>query len=411
MFDLDKWQEIFSTINKNRLRTFLTGFSVAWGIFMLILLLGSGKGLQNGAENQFAGNAINSVWISPGKTSLPYKGYKPDRNIRLENDDFKDIQLHQKGVENLSARKYLQGSGSTTYNGKTGNFDILGCLPGEQEAEQITIIEGRFINQLDVNEAKKVACIGIDMKIELFGNDASPIGEYVNISGIPFKVVGYFSDQGGDRDVRRAWIPLSTHQKVFGDPMRVDRIVMTTGDASIEEAEQIVSELRTRLSQRLNFDPTDERAVYIRNRAEFFQKFVQLFFGIRVFIWIIGCGTILAGIVGVSNIMMIVVKERTREIGIRKALGATSSSIIGMIMQEAIFITVVAGYIGLSLGVGLLEWAGDMLQGNKFFLNPEVDIKVAVGATVLLIISGSLAGFIPAIRASRIQPVVALRED
>ena len=411
MFDLDKWQEIFSTINKNRLRTFLTGFSVAWGIFMLILLLGSGKGLQNGAENQFAGDAINSVWISPGKTSMPYKGYKPDRFIRLENDDFEDIKLHQEGIENLSARKYLQGSGMTTYRNKTGNFDILGCMPGEKEAEQITIIQGRFVDQLDIKEARKVACIGIDMKIELFGNEVDPIGEYINVQGIPFRVIGYFSDQGGDRDVRRAWIPLSTHQKVFGDPMRVDRMVMTTGDATIEEAEQIVSDLRTRLSQRLNFDPADERAVYIRNRAEFFQKFVQLFFGIRIFIWIIGCGTILAGIVGVSNIMMIVVKERTREIGIRKALGATSSSIIGLIMQEAIFITVVAGYIGLSLGVGLLEWSGDMISGNDYFLNPEVDIKVAISATILLIVSGSLAGLIPAIRASRIQPVVALRED
>ena len=411
MFDLDKWQEIFSTINKNRLRTFLTGFSVAWGIFMLILLLGSGKGLQNGAENQFAGDAINSVWISPGKTSMPYKGYKPDRFIRLENDDFEDIKLYQEGIENLSARKYLQGSGMTTYRNKTGNFDILGCMPGEKEAEQITIIQGRFVDQLDIKEARKVACIGIDMKIELFGNEVDPIGEYINVQGIPFRVIGCFSDQGGDRDVRRAWIPLSTHQKVFGDPMRVDRMVMTTGDATIEEAEQIVSDLRTRLSQRLNFDPADERAVYIRNRAEFFQKFVQLFFGIRIFIWIIGCGTILAGIVGVSNIMMIVVKERTREIGIRKALGATSSSIIGLIMQEAIFITVVAGYIGLSLGVGLLEWSGDMISGNDYFLNPEVDIKVAISATILLIVSGSLAGLIPAIRASRIQPVVALRED
>ena len=243
MFDLDKWQEIFSTINKNRLRTFLTGFSVAWGIFMLILLLGSGKGLQNGAENQFAGDAINSVWISPGKTSMPYKGYKPDRFIRLENDDFEDIKLYQEGIENLSARKYLQGSGMTTYRNKTGNFDILGCMPGEKEAEQITIIQGRFVDQLDIKEARKVACIGIDMKIELFGNEVDPIGEYINVQGIPFRVIGYFSDQGGDRDVRRAWIPLSTHQKVFGDPMRVDRMVMTTGDATIEEAEQIVSDL------------------------------------------------------------------------------------------------------------------------------------------------------------------------
>ena len=170
----------------------------------------------------------------------------------FENEDFEDIRLHQKGIENLSARKYLQGSGMATYKNKTGNFDILGCLPGEKEAEQISIIEGRFVDHLDITEARKVACIGIDMKIELFGTDASPIGEYININGIPFKVIGFFSDQGGDRDVRRAWLPLSTHQKVFGDPMRVDRMVMTTGDATIEEADQIVSDLRTRLSQRLN---------------------------------------------------------------------------------------------------------------------------------------------------------------
>jgi putative ABC transport system permease protein len=410
MFDLDKWQEIFSTIQKNRLRTFLTGFSVAWGIFMLILLLGSGQGLQNGAQNQFAGDAINSIWISPGTTSMPYQGYKPGRNIRLQNDDLKEIAEHVQGVENVSARKYLWGSGQTTYKGKTGNYDILGCKPGEKAAEQIQILGGRFVNDIDISEARKVACLGRDMKNELFG-DQDPIGTYININGIPFKVIGYYMDDGGDRDVRRAWIPLSTHQRVFGDPLRIDRMAMTTGDAGIEEAALIVEDIRARLSKRLKFDPADERAIFIRNRAEFYQRFVDLFAGIRAFIWIIGCGTILAGIVGVSNIMMIVVKERTKEIGIRKAMGATSSSIISLIMQEAIFITTVAGYIGLSLGVLLLEWAGGLITGSDFFMNPEVDLRVAISATILLIIAGSIAGLIPAIRASRIQPVVALREE
>lgn len=410
MFDLDKWQEIFSTINKNRTRTFLTGFSVAWGIFMLIILLGSGQGLEYGAKAQFAGDAINSIWISPGKTSMPYEGYKPDRSIRLENEDFDAIAQNIEGIENLSARKYLNGITKINYGNKTGSFGILGCLPGEQAAEQIIILGGRFVNQLDVEEARKVACLGRDMKIELFGEN-DPIGEYINVNGIPFKVIGYYMDQGGDRDVRRAWIPLTTHQRIFGDPQRIDRMAMTTGDASIEEANLIVENIRTQLSERLHFDPKDERAINIRNRAEFYQRFADLFFGIRLFIWIIGCGTILAGIVGVSNIMMIVVKERTKEIGIRKAMGATSRSIIGLVMQEAIFITTIAGYIGLSLGVLVLEQAGELIQGNKFFMNPEVDIKVAVGATVLLIIAGSLAGLIPAIRAASIQPVIALREE
>lgn len=410
MFDLDKWQEIFSTISKNKLRTFLTGFSVAWGIFMLIILLGAGQGLQHGTENQFKGDAINSIWISPGKTSIPYKGFQPGRFVKLSNDDLADLDLHLVNVENLSARKYMSGSSVINYGNKTGSFGILGCLPGEKESEQLQMIEGRFIDALDQAEGRKVACLGRDMKIELFG-EASPIGEYININGIPFRVIGYYMDEGGDRDVRRAWIPLKTHQRVFGEVNRIDRMAMTTGDADIEEASAIVEEIRQRLSQRLQFDPADQKAIFIRNRAEFYQRFVDLFAGIRIFIWAIGFGTILAGIVGVSNIMMIVVKERTKEIGIRKAIGASSASIVALIMQESIFITTVAGYIGLTLGVLCLEWTGNFVKGNDYFSNPEVDLQVAISATIVLIVAGSLAGLIPAMRAARIQPVIALREE
>jgi putative ABC transport system permease protein len=231
------------------------------------------------------------------------------------------------------------------------------------------------------------------------------------VNGIPFKVIGYYMDEGGDRDVRRAWIPLSTHQRVFGDPNRVDRVVMTTGEASVDEVNEMIVEMRKSLAAKLNFDPTDEKALNIRNRAQFYQRFADLFSGIRVFIWIIGFGTILAGIVGVSNIMMIVVKERTKEIGIRKAIGASSTSIISLIMQESIFITTVAGYIGLTAGVGVLELVGNFITESEYFSNPEIDIKVAIGATLLLITTGSLAGLIPALRAASIQPVNALRED
>jgi putative ABC transport system permease protein len=410
MFDLDKWQEIFSTISKNKLRTFLTGFSVAWGIFMLIILLGSGNGLQHGAENQFAGDAVNSIWINPGQTALPYQGYKPGRDIRLQNSDLEDIGQNIDGIYNLSARKYLYGNKMATYKDKAGSFDVLGCHPGEKAAEQIQILGGRFVNQLDVNEGRKIACLGRDMKVELFG-DQDPLGKYININGIPFKVVGWYMDDGGERDVRRAWVPISTHQRVFGRPNRIDRIVMTTGDATVEEANAIVSELRSRLSNRLHFDENDQRAVFISNRAEHFQKFADLFLGIRLFVVFIGLGTILAGVVGVSNIMMIVVKERTKEIGIRKAMGATSGSIISLIMQESIFITTIAGYIGLTLGVLLLEMVGGLIQGNDYFQNPEVDLPTAIYATLALIIAGSIAGLIPALRASKIEPVIALRED
>lgn len=410
MFDLDKWQEIFSTIRKNKLRTFLTGFSVAWGILMLIILLGAGEGLQHGTENQFKGDALNSLWVNPGRTSKPYGGYNANRQIKLRNEDFEDLKQNIKGVENFSARKYLSGTSSVSYLDKSGSYGVLGCHPKEKEAEQIQIIDGRFINEKDIQEKRKVACLGRDMKLELFG-DINPIGKYININGIPFLVIGYYMDEGGDRDVRRTWVPLSTHQTVFGDPNNVDRLVMTTGDASIDEANMIVDQIRTRLSKRLDFDPTDERAVFIRNRAEFYERFAQLFAGIRIFIWFIGFGTICAGIVGVSNIMMIVVKERTKEIGIRKALGASSRSIIGLIMQESIFITTIAGYIGLTLGVLILEWSGTLIQGSDYFSNPEVDIQVAIYATLLLIVTGSLAGLFPALRAAKIQPVNALREE
>lgn len=410
MFDLDKWQEIFSTIHKNKLRTFLTGFSVAWGILMLIILLGAGEGLQHGTENQFKGDALNSVWVIPGKTSIPFAGYNAERQIKLRNEDFEDIRINIGGIENLSARKYLNGITRISYQDKTGSFGVLGCLPDEKEAEQIEILGGRFVNDRDIQEKRKVACLGRDMKIELFGDD-NPIGEYININGIPFLVIGYYMDEGGDRDVRRTWIPLSTHQMVFGNPNYVDRLTMTTGDASIDEANAIVDQIRARLASRLEFDPADEKALYIRNRAQFYQKFASLFAGIKMFIWFIGFGTIFAGIVGVSNIMMIVVKERTKEIGIRKALGASSSSIIGLIMQESIFITTIAGYIGLTLGVLLLEWSGTLISGSDYFSNPEVDIQVAINATLLLVFTGSLAGLFPALRAANIQPVNALRED
>lgn len=410
MFDLDKWQEILTTMNKNRLRTFLTGFSVAWGIFMLIILLGSGNGIENGVKSEFSGDAVNALWIWPGQTALPHEGYQPGRPIQLRNADFNELARNIKGVENLSGRKYLNWENPVTYKSKSGNYGILGCHPEQQHIEALTVIEGRFINHNDMVERRKVACLGIDMKKELFG-DQSPIGEYISVGGIPFKVIGYYKDEGGERDVQRAWVPISTHQHVFGRPEDIDAIAMTTGDATLEEANAMSEEIKKQLAKRLHFDPNDPKAVFVRNGAEMHQRFADLFSNIRFFIWIIGCGTIMAGIVGVSNIMMIVVKERTREIGIRKAIGATAGSIVSLIMQEAIVITTVAGYFGLVMGVGLLEYAGSKLEGVDFFQNPEVDLGVAISATILLIVAGSLAGLIPALRAARIQPVIALRED
>ncbi len=411
MFDLDKWQEIFETIRQNKLRTFLTAFSVAWGIFMLIILLGAGNGIENGVQTEFEGDAINTIWIWPGRTSIPYEGLQPGRFVQLTNDDYDHISRNFPEVENVTGRKYMGGSAQIAYKDKTGSYGILGTHPGQKVVEALEIIEGRFINEKDQQEYRKVACLGRDMKVELFG-EANPIGEYIEVNGIAFKVVGYYMDNGGDRDVRRAWIPMSTHQRVFAGKNRMSAMAMTTkGQVTLEESAEIVARMTKEMAKLHHFDPRDARAVNIRNAAENYEQYMSLFDNIRIFIWVIGIGTITAGIVGVSNIMMILVKERTREIGIRKAMGATPMSVVGLIMQEAVVITTVAGYIGLVMGVGLLEFLGDLVGSVEYFQNPEVDFRVAVGATALLIISGSLAGLFPAIRAANIQPVNALRED
>lgn len=411
MFDLDKWQEIFETIKQNKLRTFLTAFSVAWGIFMLIILLGAGNGIENGVQKEFQGDAINTIWIWPGRTSIPHEGLKPGRQVQLTNADYELIQRKFPEVENVTGRKYLWGNTKVSYKQKTGEYGILGTHEGQKVVEALTILDGRFVNDKDIQEFRKVACLGADMKKELFG-DADPIGEYIEVNGIAFKVVGYYMDNGGDRDVRRAWIPMTTHQRVFGGKENISAIAMTTrGQVTLDESGAIVKRLTLEMAKLHNFDPGDVRAVNINNAAENYEQYMGLFDNIRVFIWVIGIGTITAGIVGVSNIMMIVVKERTREIGIRKALGATPSSVVGLIMQEAVVITTVAGYVGLVLGVGLLEMVGSSIGAVEYFQNPEVDFRVAIGATALLVISGSLAGLFPAIRAANIQPVIALRED
>lgn len=412
MFDLDKWQEIIETISRNKLRTFLTSFSVGWGIFMLIILLGAGNGIENGVRKMFEGDALNTVWIWPQQTSMAYDGLKPGRQIKLTNEDYDQVERDFPEVENLCARKYLSSNTQIAYKDKTGSYGILGTHPGQKVVEALQVIEGRFINENDMLQHRKVACLGMDMKVELF-DQASPVGEYIEVNGIPFKVIGYYMDQGGDRDVRRAWIPLTTHQRVFGGGNQIAAMAMTTKEGtSVAESKEIVERLRAQMSKRHHFAPEDIRAMNINSKAEEMQKFVDLFDYISIFIWIIGCGTIMAGIVGVSNIMLILVKERTKEIGIRKAMGATPVSIVSLILQESIVITTVAGYMGLVLGVVVLESVSDMLGSETpFFTNPEVNLSVAIAATALLVISGAIAGLIPAIRAANIQPVIALRED
>jgi len=410
MFIIDRWEEIFSTIRKNKLRTFLTGFSVAWGIFMLIILLGSGRGLENGVRDQFESSAVNTLWVWGGETSLPYKGFKPGRDITFENTDYHNIKDNVNGIGHIAGRTHVWGDNTISYKNEYGNFDLRSVYPDYGIIEKINLIEGRFVNPFDIEQNLKVAAIGVAVREALL-KETPALGEYINIKGIPFKVVGIFEDDDGRQDNQRVvYIPITTAQKVFMNRDRVSTIAVTVASSDVAESERMEDEIRTKMAQRHNFDKEDERAMFIWNGVEEFKQFLDLFAAIRMFVWIIGIGTIIAGIVGVSNIMMIAVKERTKEIGIRKSMGATPNSIILLIMQEAIFITGFAGYFGLVLGVGLLELISPHVE-TEFFRNPDANLGVAISATILLIIAGMIAGFVPARKAASIKPVEALKDE
>ena len=409
MFDLDKWQEIFSTINKNRMRTFLTGFSVAWGIFILIILLGSGKGLQNGIESQFRQDAVNTIWFGAGTTSKAYKGMQPGRRVNFTNEDYEFVKKSIKGVDQISARYYMWDNRVISYKKEYGVFDIFSVHPDYQDIETATLVDGRFVNQIDIKKRRKVVTIGKPVKEALFKNGENPIGEYIKVNNVPFQVVGVFVDKV-ERDETRIYIPISTAQMITGGGNRIHNLTITS-NLSAKESEELEKTIRTEMAERHRFDKDDDQAMWMWNTLKEFKKFTNMFMGIQIFVTIIGIFTIIAGIVGVSNIMIIVVNERTKEIGIRKAIGASPASVIGMIIFEAVIITGFAGYIGLMSGIGLLELGSSVIPKNEFFLNPEVNFTVALAATGVLILAGTLAGLVPAIRASKIRPVVALRDE
>jgi len=410
MFDIDKWTEILATMQKNWLRTILTAFSVSWGIFMLVLLLGAGNGLQQGVEFQFKDDAVNSLWIRTGQTSIAYKGLQPGRDIQFTNADYDKIKASFPEIEHITSRYYLWGGQMLRYKNNTGSFDIRSTHSDHKYLEMTVMVKGRFLNEFDIAEKRKVTVIGVPVAKELF-EEEPPLGKYIEINGIPFKVVGIFRDDGGENEERKVYIPISTAQQTFGGYNKVHQIMLTVGDATVEETQKLETKIHSLLADRHLFDPEDKRAVSISNNLESFRNIQRVFDGIALFIWVIGIGTLIAGIVGVSNIMLIIVKERTVEIGIRKAIGATPWSVISLILQESILITTVAGYMGLVAGVGLLELINKHMPLGEFFINPSVDIKVAFAALMLLVISGTIAGFFPARKAAAIKPIEALRDE
>ncbi len=416
MFDLDKWQEIYATVRKNKLRTFLTAFGVFWGIFMLVILLGSGRGFENGIESQFD-VAKNAIFMWSQRTSMAYKGMQPGRFIRFTNDDVKAIRESVPELDVLAPRLYLEGSFAVVHGQKSASYEVYGDYPDFFRVRPYSMVQGRYLNENDIQDKRKVAVIGMTVRDVLFGKE-NPVGKYIKIKGISFLVIGVYKMRSTQAEEvmqasKEIFVCNTALQQTFNLVNKIGWFAFVPKPGV--PAKVVETKIKKLLASRHRIHPDDERAIGSENVEEEYQQVQGLFMIIRSFSWFVSIFTIIAGVIGVGNIMLIVVKERTKEIGIRKALGATPFSIIGMIMQESIVITTFAGYVGLMISTGIIAGINYLLQKfgaeGEFFANPEVDTTMATIATVVLIISGALIGLIPATKAAAIEPIVALRDE
>ena len=409
MFNRDRWTEIFETIGKNKLRTFLSGFTVSLGIFIFIILFGLGNGLKNTFQEFFLDDASNAIFLYPGKTSKPYKGFKANRRIEFKNDDLRDIKENFSFyLEHLTPR--ITRNALTRYKNQSNNYSTRGVAPGHQFVEKTILMKGRYINQSDISRKTKVAVIGRMVAKDLFKSEEA-IGKYINLGSSAFKVVGIFQDEGGDNEERNIYIPFTTRQLIEKSNDKVDQIILTyRKELGYLGAMGLENGLKKYFKEKKSVSPEDPNGFYIRNIADDLRETQQFAVVLQLIVSFVGLGTLIAGIIGISNIMVFVVKERTKELGIRKALGATPNSVIKMVLQESVFITIISGYLGLIFGVLVLENIGVKL--DKYFIkNPFIEISTALMATVVLIIFGAIAGYIPAKRASSIKPIIALRDE
>lgn len=408
---MERLNEIWESIRTNKLRTFLTGFSVGWGIFMLVILLGLGNGLQNGTLERFKDDAVNSIAVSPGQTSLSYDGLLPGRYIKFNNQDYEVIKNKVDGVDKISARVGRWRSFSVSYGNKSAAYRVRGTHPDHKYFEKTIITQGRFLNESDLDQRRKVCVISDLIRNELFG-DEDPMGMWISLSGTAFRVVGIFNDQGSEGENGVLYLPITTAQVAFGRADNIDRVMITTGDASLEQTQEMVKEITELMSAKHHFSPNDPRAVRVRNNYEEYMRISGVIDMMNTFFWLIGILTIFAGIIGVSNIMLITVQERTKEIGIRKSIGASPFSIVLMVIQESILITAMFGYFGLVLAVFLLELIAKKAPSTGAVIsNPTVDFKTALTALLVLVVAGAFAALIPSLKAARIKPVEALSAD
>jgi putative ABC transport system permease protein len=411
---LDRFREILDTLWRRKLRTALTALSVAWGIFMLVLLLAAGQGLSNGAKAEFSRNAQNSVFVFPGRMSMPHEGNPVGKPVQLRNEDHA-LMLRSLPAIGLSSARADMGPVVLRRGAQSSAFTVKSCLPDNDIIERSQVLEGRFVSWTDHGERRKVAVIGTRVKQALFGADEPVVGADLQVGRFTFKVIGVFFEEDEQSEQETVYIPLGTAQLLWGRGDRLDRVIFTLDPqgtaAARTDAKGLIERARLLLAARHEFSPDDKQAVFMWSSDEMFQRFEALFRGIRAFVWLIGLGTILAGVVGVSNIMLISVQERTREIGVRKAVGAMPRTIVAMILQEALLITVVSGYLGLVAGVALVTGVKAVLPPTPYFRQPDVSLGVGLAATGVLAVAGVLAGLFPALRAARVNPIAALRVE
>jgi putative ABC transport system permease protein len=423
MFDIDRWKEIISTLRRNKLRSFLTAFGVFWGIFMLIIMAGAGKGLENGITDGVGTVATNSFFMWTQRTSEPYKGLRRGRNWDYDNEDVEFIRKHIKEADVVAPRLFAggRGGGNNTVRGeRTASFYIKGDYPEWDKIDPADVLKGRWLNEVDIIQRRKVCVVGEKVVEEMFRMDEAPIGQYIRVNGVYYQIVGVVKPVSGinmnGRTEESIFMPFTTMQVAYnyGNSVHVMGITSKKGySASVVEDKVIAA-----LKERHKIAPTDVQAIGHVNLEKQFKQFAALFTGIQILTWIVGIGTLLAGVIGVSNIMLVIIKERTQEIGVMRAIGATPRNVISQIITESVFLTTVAGYIGLFLGILLLEgfnYGLEMAKANGaeniFIKNPEINLSVAVACLMVLIVSGAIAGYIPARHAVLIKPIDALRAE
>jgi len=416
LFDLDQWREILHVLMANKMRTTLTVFGVFWGIFMLVVMSGSGNGLENGAMEDFKNTASNSFFMWAMPTSRPYAGFRSGRTFDLTSDDVDAVRASIPEVRVVAPRAQLGGfrGGNAVVRGtKSGTFNVNGDVPEIVLTESIPITSGRFLNPIDLRERRKVAVIGKRVQELLFDKGEEPLGQTFKIRGVAFQVVGVFkslhSGERAQRETQTIYIPFTTFQQAFQYGRKVDWIAVTAQDDA--DAVELEGKVKALLKQRHKVAPDDPRGLGSWNMQKEFKKMNGLFLGIRGLIWIVGIGTLAAGAIGVGNIMLVIVRERTKEIGVRRAVGATPWTIASQVVMESVILTASAGYVGVIAGMGTLALIRFLMAGGEaeFFKNPDVSVASALRALAILIVCGVLAGLMPARRAVRIPPVQALR--